>query len=784
MTKTELYPLALLGVNECSNVFINFGRIWFAQDHPFNDSSPTSVTTCSFPAAGFSVTVGYNNTHWDKVYGARYYILTLSDLPNAFRWAAGICVPFVAPVTGEAVTRNSWRISQPNVAAIGPNPPTIGNVPFTKADPPTFVSTVGVIGKTGVSSPVTGSSAPSGFQVTCESWWGDCGSPYLCSRGIVGTHVAMNTRNYNLGHAYVLETKATPSAPASKLSPHSPAFVPKTAPSTHVINPKILPVVPAPVQPAIAPTRGRRSRNSKKSLQRSWRDIYNEASCYQLQQGIPDRYRPFCQSYRPIDVTGKPITAAPRAPAVARSKSSAREAALTDVSAPGSDYLGPRKDPGGSIIQRYIQMVTNPWSGAMVRLPDINITPTCLAKFYANRTFSIPNAPSDYYVTFGINSRLGLYSLKPPIDIASVAPAAPISAVAAVYDYAPGTILAPQFVTPTGTLSPLSSYPSAPTTAGPWSDDFGLEQTTTTSWISSYRTLAMAVRVRIVGLPTGTFMAPGKIYFAQVRNDATDLPMTEQDYVVLERLGRATHVSMDAVRESGSKTFFAVPDSADKMNLSSAFFQAPGMFSTGLSVPQDGFRRFPGYATAAVTGERMIMPYDSVTDRLSTSTASNVDAAVADQTMHIMCAVFGAQNEEGIVGYTLEVDYALVAEYIPSSLAPPGLETVVQLPSSTALDSIFAACAVATEVRPVLLQAPGDLTISSPTPSNTPAQAERARGVQRRLGAFTERVAGTAVPHGRREGWFDWLGDVDVNIGGWHLGNAAARADKKKGKKT
>jgi len=474
------------------------------------------------------------------------------------------------------------------------------------------------------------------------------------------------------------------------------------------------------------------------------------------------------------------VRAKPSAKPAPTSRGTAREAALTDVSAPGSDYLGPRKDTGGSVIQRYIQMVTNPWSGAMVRLPDINITPTCLAKFYANRTFSVPNAPSDYYITFGINSRLGNYNKTAPLDIASLYAPGGVPAVA--YDYAPGTILAPQFMTPANALVPLADYPGPATTVGPWSDDFGLEQTTTTSWISSYRTLAMAVRVRIVGLPSGTFMAPGKIYFAQVRNDATDLPVSEQDYVVLERLGRATHVSMDAVRESGSKTFFAVPDSADKMNLSSAFYQAPGLFPLSTPVTANGLRRFPGYSAPGVNGERMIMPYDSITDRTAASTATSIDAAVADQTMHIMCGVFGAQTSEGIPGLTLEVDYALVAEYIPSSLAPPGLETVVQLPSSAALDSIFAACAVATEVRPVLLQAPGDLTISSPTPSTTPAQAERARGVQRRLGAFTERITGSAVPHGRREGWFDWLGDVDVNIGGWHLGNAAARA--KKGKKT
>lgn len=444
------------------------------------------------------------------------------------------------------------------------------------------------------------------------------------------------------------------------------------------------------------------------------------------------------------------------------SVTSTREAALYDISAPGSDYLGPRKNAGDNIVSRYTNMVINPWSGSLSRLPDINITPTCLAKFYANRTYTIPASyPADGFAMFGVNSRLGMYSATAPLDDqVRIQLSNGLAYEYPAYAYAPGSILTPQAVSSNGTFSALIGSP-----VGAWGDDYGSEQTTTTSWTSAYRTLAMAVRVRVVALPTGTFMAPGKIYFAQIRNDRNDVPQSEQDFVVLERLGRATHVSLDAVRESGSKTFYAVPDSADKFNLSSEFYLPPGLFmQEGVDVGV-GRRLFPGYAQSP--GSSVIVPYNGATDRSASSTATAKDAYTADQTMIILVGVFGAAP-----GISLEVDYSTVVEYVPSTAAPPGLETTVQLPSSAALDSIFAACAAATEVRPMLLQAPGDLTITNPMPGVSPATAEKARGIRSRLASTAERLVGSTTAIARREGWFDWLGDVDLNIGDWHLGNS------------
>jgi len=448
----------------------------------------------------------------------------------------------------------------------------------------------------------------------------------------------------------------------------------------------------------------------------------------------------------------------------ARKPGKRTEAAVYDVAAPGSDYIGPNlARPFADPVANYVSMVTNPWSGSVMRLPDVNITPTCLAKFHANRTYEL--APeSGNGVLFGINSRLGVYSKYGPRDQTSVIADPSGNLIAdAIYAYAPGTIMPPIEVAPDGTTA--ASYV--------WADDYGNEQQQTTTWTSSFRTLAMAARVRVVGLPSGQFMAPGKIYFAQVRCDRTDVPTTEQDFVVLERLGRATHVSVDAVRESGSKTFYAVPDSADKFNLSSQFWLPPGIYPPEQVGGQAGFtqrgtRTFPS-ATASNFADSLICPYDGSSYGVGvvsgTAISDPTDAAVADQTMMIIMGVFGLTPDKAV---SLEVNYATVIEYIPAGTAPPGLEAAVQLPNSGALDSIFAACAVATELRPRLLQAPGDKTIT--TTSQTPSVASEAmtRGAKRSTGTLVS----------RRESWLDWLGDFSLNWGDFAVTNKSKKKNR------
>jgi len=299
-----------------------------------------------------------------------------------------------------------------------------------------------------------------------------------------------------------------------------------------------------------------------------------------------------------------------------------------------------------------------------------------------------------------------------------------------------------------------------------WADDYGEQQKATIGFTSSYRLMGMGVRVRVIGLPSGQFMTPGKIYFAQVRWHTDDVPILEEDFVQLERLGRGTHVSMDAVRASGSKTFYAVPDSADKFEMSSSFYPAPGIVNVGDFVgvgPRDDriFTTLKWVNGAGVSNYAAICPYNvaGVPNSSTISTQDATDQQVADQTQLIVVGCFGLQD-----GVVLEVDYASNYEVVPTSSAPPGVETSIQLPDSLAMDEIFAGVAMAAAVRPQLLQADGDRTITD-VPTSAFGDTAEAR-VARSRAAATKSLIGRAgalkgrqLTPARAEGFwdFDWL---------------------------
>jgi len=295
-----------------------------------------------------------------------------------------------------------------------------------------------------------------------------------------------------------------------------------------------------------------------------------------------------------------------------------------------------------------------------------------------------------------------------------------------------------------------------------WGDDFGTSSSGTTPYVSAYRTLASAMRIRIVGLPSGQFMTPGKIYFAQVRYDQEDLPVTEQDFVVLEQKGRASHVSADAVREAGSKTVYWTPDGAEKFGMTSNFILSPGLTESTASSPST-FRVFPDVPNA-VSGSKAlsaIIPYRSsayVSSGIPTGGwQDNPDSANADSTSVLLIAYFGAQN-----GVVVEVNYANIIEYIPNKSSPAGVEALTQLPSSRAMDEIFSAAAVCSVARPMLIQSSGDKTISVPSPSGSKAHTE-AVAVRRKLvsraragtGAVAETFLGDLLGSGQVAWNFD-----------------------------
>jgi len=438
------------------------------------------------------------------------------------------------------------------------------------------------------------------------------------------------------------------------------------------------------------------------------------------------------------------------------------------VPAPPSDYLGSATALSANVdtvVKGYVDSLVNPWGPGEMRLPDTVVVPTATFKLVANRTYTVPD---NHYTTpamlWAMHTRLSQANPDLPandeprfnFDHAGGGP--PVSS-APVYDYNPGNIHSglcfDSSTTDGGTIDGGSLYRGRVD----WGDDFGNMQYQLASWTSAYRVLSAGIRVRVVGLPVGQFMTSGKIYFAQVRYDQADVPVSEQDFVVLERLGRASHVSAEAVRTSGSKTFFATPDGPEKFMMSSSFLPAPGQHGA-LAVPVvPGFtgRRFPKAGSAFPT-RYYIAPYGpTATNANDTATAlsASPDQLNADQTTLLVVAAFGITP-----GTVFEVDYAMNGEYIADKNAPAGVETAVQLPSSLAMDRIYAASAVLADLKPVMLQAAGDRTI---TPSASPLSpqptgesfnskrfgrvAEAATGalIKRRVGARAEDFWSTAM---------------------------------------
>lgn len=466
-------------------------------------------------------------------------------------------------------------------------------------------------------------------------------------------------------------------------------------------------------------------------------------------------------------------------------KSSNVQESIVSMSPAPSDYIGPLPKGGTTdIVQEYIDILLNPWSTGSIRLPDHVITPTSVAKFFANRTYTISRTgTAGPNLLFGLNTRLSLANTTASAQ-AEVSPfqSTTPSGVGyqTKYPAVPGNILEPIQWGLGPWTDPTRNYVSAITgvnhTSTAWSDDYGTTLASTLPYVSAYRTLAAAIRVRIVGLPTSQFMTPGKIYFAQVRYDLEDLPVTEQDFVTLEQLGRASHVSADAVREAGSKTVFMTPDGAEKFGMVSNFLMAPGLIwdVAGNVEPYATYTQFPtvpkAIAVANSSGNApfsalsAVVPYTTTGDSdsnitlpfgpMSNAKVDNADMANADSTSLLIVGYFGAAD-----GVVLEVDYANVIEYIPNKKSPAGVEARVQLPSASAMDAIFSASAVCSQYRPLLIQADGDKTITSSVRSMAPVKSENLK-VRAELARVSQRRVGSSM----REGMFDFLKQGNI---GW-----------------
>jgi len=653
---------------------------------------------------------------------------------------------------------------------------------ITARDGDLLVSVGQTLGMRTVSLPC-GHGSVDGVAVAVDynSLPGDCGSPVLSRRGIVGTHIGSGHPEpinflWPVGEQPRTESQDFTVPPRAKLTleaeatpPHSPDFAALSLES--VIRPG--------VAFQTAPERGggggtgparrggggqRRGSVSSRGSQRSGRSGRSARSGRSRQGGQRRR--------RPNRVPGGNGMGryGPTLPNGAYGRGG-REALVTEAGmgdgAPivGSDNIqaGGILAASNGIVERYIDQLVSPWGSTPQRLPDDCIRPTSLAKLFANRTYTVGSSPGLF---FAMHSKPSLYSSTAGLDQSQIEGQLSSGALTSprlvpTYRYAPGCILQP--LSFTTSLDDGSQLSGTPTVVGPWGDDYGTEQATLMSWVAASRTLAMAIRLRVVGLPTSTFLPAGKVYFGQFRGLNTDTPLTEQDWTTAERLGIAAHVSLDAVRQAGSKTWYVLPDGTDKFRLSSFFQPAPGLFRAGdidsAESTDSNIRCFPAYVSPPTSGypslSRLVVPYGG--------TASNQDQVAADETYYIFVACFGLQ-----AGTVIEVDYSMTLEYVPTQAAPPGIETAVQLRNSSAVDGIFGASAVLADARGVLLQSPGDKTIVRPS-ATVPVSAENlssARAVREALYDGVRGLSGTTyLPRGRSpltEGWFDWLSKGEI----------------------
>lgn len=582
----------------------------------------------------------------------------------------------------------------------------------------------------------------------CDSRPGDCGSLVLSRSGVVGLHAGTLTFEgvkYNAFYPFVLG--------------HSPPFV--------------------------------SSAKCESEMRHSGRMVGGGGGGHQPSRRLPASSRASSVASvritqtRPLTAPSKPAVATPVRESKPKKRTSTREAGIVGMG-PAPSSLPMRGGATNFTVPKYIDALLNPWASPYLRLPDRVVVPTSLARFVKNSTITIVNtATNGPNLVFGMSNRISCVSntVTRPIDGGSVSTTAAGVIESAPYPYGPGSILSPlqwgsgAYVDPRVSMTYRDYVAPAMPTTGVWGDDFGAAMRTTLPYMAAYRTISMAIRVRVVGLPPSQFMTPGKIYFAQIRNDHIDLPVTEQDYSTLEALGRATHVSADAVRAAGSKTLYWLPDGEQKFSMVSTFLPPCGTFDAGemagtiTSAQGAGLRQFPTPAigaTAPIDFTRNIIPYRASgvsTDAgapgfLYGGSASSGDAANADSASILLMAYFGAADN-----VVLEVDYAHIVEYIPTQAAPGGVEALVQLPDSSAMDAIFAAAAVMAEARPVMLQQPGDLSLVSTGRGMAPASRE-ALQARDRLSSMARSLKGGQY----REGFWDFgwlkkgsLGDSNIS---------------------
>ncbi len=355
-----------------------------------------------------------------------------------------------------------------------------------------------------------------------------------------------------------------------------------------------------------------------------------------------------------------------------------------------------------------------------------------------NFAFLMHSMPSNYAASPSGVSGMGMASLT---TIAPTGPAAGSSGTitgfpSGLFDYKPGDSCAYYF---RDNFAGSAVDPGIRDHYGGgniWTRDFGDANTAWNSLAARYRCLAMALRLRVIGLPSGIFNAPGNVYFGQIPYDRMSLVRTEADCQKLMSLGQMTSVSLNQIAADGGKTWFMTHSTDQNLHMISSSYPAPGMQSIttlagSSSSPTFNYRfpnvagayaqAYPGDPAAAVIPWTRGTPYaqSGVVPGPSGAGAfwnSGSDPAIfnpeyellANNTRVIGMWVFGGAN-----GVVLSVQRSKVFEWVPRPEAASVVETAVQVPDSAAMDRYMVGTAMLTGIRPALLQTDKDTAVDT-----------------------------------------------------------------------
>lgn len=303
-----------------------------------------------------------------------------------------------------------------------------------------------------------------------------------------------------------------------------------------------------------------------------------------------------------------------------KAKSSANFPALAKVqpkgpTAPSSSYASYSSIASGRAgalmgeVAPYLQMVMDPMSKEKAaRYPDETIVPTGLVHLATQTTYTVPEGESAVFTALRWKC-----DLDNPTTPSNTAP----------------------ILKPVGPLVPTAQI------------DYGQPQVQWAALSSVDRTLAAGIRVRVVGLPTATYLPSGTLYFLQLQSNEPYAALTlEAACIQAVTAGKGFSITVNELSKTDGVTVPYLPQGPMSFVFSDTNADAPVLAGGG-------------------------------------GIASLTPATVVAANGSVMICGFGIQS-----GLSLRFDYAHHIEYIPTVSAAGLVATKVEPPSSQARDAI------------------------------------------------------------------------------------------------